>query len=233
MTFEKSSGSPSQVSRGRARGRSGLQPLCSPVTSVPRPTAPGLGAALRGAGSTRRAPARGDNKSTDYEGQFSSPSCARHGLSPSLRKALCTRRELSVGPFSLERGWLWDLPGFPVRAGMRGGCGAAPSPSPRCCRWTSDKPGAGGTGFLPARRWALRKLERRILEVNELFKREEEKKGEEKEEAGAAPARALALNASSGNGVRLLPGTAAGGCASPGPGLRGRAAAAPALSWHG
>lgn len=35
---------------------------------------------------------------------------------------------------------------------------------------------------------------RRILEVNELFKRERQKKGEEEEEAGAAPARALPLN---------------------------------------
>lgn len=62
----------------------------------------------------------GDKKSTDYEGQLNSSSLARHDLSPLLIKALCTRRALSVGPFSLERGWVWDLPGSPVRAGVRG-----------------------------------------------------------------------------------------------------------------
>lgn len=50
---------------------------------------------------------------------------------------------------------------------------------------------------------------RRILEVNELFKREKEKKGEEEEQAGAAAARALPLKACSGNGLRPLPGATA------------------------
>lgn len=130
----------------------GFQPLWSVSPPFSAPQHWGWGQLLRGVGSTRRTLATGDNKSTDYEGQLNCPSSARRGLSPLLIKALCTRRELSVGPFSMEWGRLWDLPGSPSGPG----CGAAPSSWPRCCRWTLNKPGAGGIGFLPARRRALR-----------------------------------------------------------------------------
>lgn len=102
--------------RGRVQGRRRPSAPLESATSVLRHTALGVG----GSYCVGLAPlAIGDKKSTDYEGQLNCPSSACHGLSPLLIKAPCTSRELGIGP-SLERGWLWDLPGLPVRAGVRG-----------------------------------------------------------------------------------------------------------------
>lgn len=100
--------------------RQAFNPLGVCHLHLPLHSGCGWGQLLPGAGSTRQTLALGNEKSTDYDGQLNSPSSALHGLSPLPIKALCTGRELSVGPFSLERGWLWDLPGSPVRAGVRG-----------------------------------------------------------------------------------------------------------------